>query len=264
MYYRTRLIGLLFFMRNRIVVWIVFNLSFVWAFAQKVYPYNNHKVQYEIGILNQIYFQDEFKQEKRRVYSDNYLLSPGLQYHAFKKILINNPKYSHRGMHFLLAGAGLKSTYLPVVKDLYIDRFVDPISQIYKDTNYLYSNHTIRITPSFFLDHTKDIGNAYRIRFGIGIEHHAFDIVQDKTEINKKMTLQQWQIKTFQFSWPSFSSESINLNLRFTLDRALNYDYYNGVSLQMVYGKNRQAVNGINVLKPMKVMLEWHYGIFGR
>jgi hypothetical protein len=232
--------------------------------AQQIYPYFSHKTQYEFGIANDTYFSKELKENKRRVYSDNYILSPSLHYHLFRKILINNPRYSHRGMHFILAGMGLKLAYLPVVKDLYVDRYQDTISQLFRDTLYLSSNRTIRLSPSFFIDHTKDIGGSYRIRLGLGIEHHAFDIIYDKVEINNKAVKNAWSFKPFGISLPSLTSESINLKFRFTVDKVLDYDYYMGMGLHISYGQNRQAVPSVDVLKPLKIMLEWHYGIFGK
>jgi hypothetical protein len=263
-YYRTRLIGLFLFMNIKKKVFLYFYISFAFIQAQQIYPYFSHKTQQEFGVSNETYFQKEFKQDKRRVYSDNFILSPGFHYHIFRKILINNPKYSHRGMHFILAGMGFKLAYLPVIKDLYVDRLVDVANQTYKDTVNLFSNRTIRFTPSFYIDHTKDIGGSYRIRLGLGIEHHAFDFTQNKNEINNKTISDVWSLKPFNFSLPNFSSESINLKFRFTVDRVLDYDHYMGFGLHMAYGQNRRAVNGLDVLKPLKVMVEWHYGIFGK
>jgi hypothetical protein len=246
----------------------IFLLIFISFFAdlgaQQIYPYYNHKTQYEFGLSNETYLEQELKQGNRRVYSDNYLLSPGLHYHLFRKVLINNPRYSHRGMHFLLAGAGFKLSYLPVTKDLYVDRILDAGAQNYKDTIFLFTNRTMRLSPSFFIDHTKDIGGAYRLRIGIGMEYHVLDVQQNVVEINKATKSNEWTVKPYSFAWPGFNSESINMKLRFTIDKALDYDHYMGFGIQVLYGKNREVVQGVNILRPIKLMLEWHYGIFGK
>jgi hypothetical protein len=248
----------------RILLFSLIGIGFCFFLkAQQIYPYYNHRNQYEFGVFNQTYFGKSYKAENTRIYSDNYILSPGIQYHAFRKILVNNPRYSHKGMHFVLAGMGLKTAYLPVIRNQYNDRIVDINSQKFRDTLFVNSNRTIRLTASFFLDHTKDIGSSHRIRTGIGFEHHLFDVQNFKVKINDVSQSSNWLLKAFPASIPNLTSPSVDLKFRFTVDKAIDYDHFMGFGVQVLYGVNRQAFQGYNVLRPIKVLVEWHYGLFG-